>query len=199
MFADKDQTIKVYSYDHEHKNYISSFDYFWAVGTGLAENSTSIAPPEFESGNVAIFDENTETWSVIEDHRGEIVYSTEDKTEQKIDYLGPVKSNFTKLKPEKFHTWNGTAWIDPRTDAEKRAAYLASMPELTKRQFNLYLYDSGLKDEVDALLNANPRAKVEFDSTDKVIRTSPTVEAMIALLGWTDEQVDQMWQQALTL
>lgn len=98
-----------------------------------------------------------------------------------------------------YEIWNGTAWIDPRTDAEKRAAYLASMPELTKRQFNLYLYDAGLKDEVDALLAANPRAKVEFDSTDKVVRTSQTVEAMIALLGWTDEQVDQMWQQALTL
>ena len=102
-------------------------------------------------------------------------------------------------RPDQFHIWNGTAWIDPRTDAEKRAAYLASMPPLTKRQFNLYLYDAELKDEVDALLAANPRAKVEFDSTDKVVRTSPTVEAMIALLGWTDEQVDQMWQQALTI
>ena len=102
-------------------------------------------------------------------------------------------------RPDQFHTWNGTAWIDPRTEAEKRVTYLASMPPLTKRQFNLYLYDSGLRDEVDALLSANPRAKVEFDSTDKVIRTSPTVEAMIALLGWTDEQVDKMWQQALML
>ncbi|WP_179989790.1 hypothetical protein [Acinetobacter sp. YH1901141] len=102
-------------------------------------------------------------------------------------------------RPDKFHMWNGTAWIDQRTDAEKRAAYLASVPPLTKRQFNLYLYDAGLKDEVDALLATNPRAKVEFDSTDKVIRTSPTVEVMIALLDWTDEQVDQMWQQALTL
>lgn len=102
-------------------------------------------------------------------------------------------------RPDQFHSWNGTAWIDPRTDAEKRAAYLASKPPLTKRQFNLYLYDTGLKDEVDALLAANPRAKVEFDNTDKVIRTSPTVEAMIALLGWTDKQVDSMWQQALML
>lgn len=85
------------------------------------------------------------------------------------------------------------------TDAEKRAIYLASMPELTKRQFNLYLYDAGLKDEVDTLLSANPRAKVEFDSVGKIVRTSPMVEAMIALLGWSDDQVDQMWQQALTL
>lgn len=108
-----------------------------------------------------------------------------------------ITSDFVEMTAEEIdlhlHTENYM------TDAEKRAAYLASMPELTKRQFNLYLYDAGLKDEVDALLSANPRAKVEFDSTDKVVLTSPTVEAMVALLGWTDEQVDQMWQQALTL
>ena len=108
-----------------------------------------------------------------------------------------ITSDFVEMTAEEIdrhlHTENYM------TDAEKRAAYLASMPELTKRQFNLYLYDAGLKDEVDALLSANPRAKVEFDSTDKVVRTSPTVEAMVALLGLTDEQVDQMWEQALTL
>lgn len=199
MFSDKDQTIKVYSYDPDHKNYTSSFDYFWAEGTGLAANSTSIAPPDFQQGFTAVFNEAHQVWSVVEDHRGEMVYSTEDKTAQKIDYLGPIKTNFTKLKPEQFDTWNGTEWIDPRTDAQKLTAYLASFPVLSKRKFNLYLFDNGLKDEVDALLAANPRAKVEFDSTDEVQRNSPTVEAMIALLGWTDEQVDQMWQQALTL
>lgn len=111
------------------------------------------------------------------------------------DYL--ITDEFIQMTPEEIDRH-----LHPQnymTDAEKRVTYLASMPPLTKRQFNLYLYDSGLKDEVDALLAANPRAKVEFDSTDKVVRTSPTVEAMMALLGWTDEQVDQMWQQALTI
>lgn len=191
--------ITLYGYSSDHNEYTGSFEYFLAEGTGLAANSTSIAPPDFQQGFTVIFNEITQVWSVVEDHRGEIVYSTEDKSSQKIDYLGPIRANFTKLKPEQFDTWNGIAWVDMRTDAEKRAYHLASMPELTKRQFNLYLYDHGLKDEVDALLAANPRAKVEFDSTDKVVRTSPTVEAMIALLGWTDEQVDQMWQQVLTL
>lgn len=102
-------------------------------------------------------------------------------------------------RPDQHHEWNGIAWIDQSTDAEKRAAYLATVPVLTKRQFNLYMYDNGHTAEIEAIFAANPRAKVEFDSTDKVVRTSPTVEAMISLLGWTDEQVNQMWQQALTL
>ena len=102
-------------------------------------------------------------------------------------------------KPTPFHTWNGAIWVDNRTDAEKRAAYLSSFPVLSKRKFNLYLFDNGLKDEVDALLSANPRAKIEFDSTDSIERSSSTVQAMIALLGWTDEQVEAMWQEALLL
>lgn len=102
-------------------------------------------------------------------------------------------------RPDQFYIWNETSWVDPRTDAEKRTSHLASFPVLSKRNFNLYLFDNGLKDEVDALLAANPRAKIEFDSTDEVQRNSPTVEAMIALLGWTDEQVDAMWIEALKL
>lgn len=199
MFADKDQTIKLYSYDPEHKNFISSFEYFWAVGTGLAANSTSIAPPEFEPGNVAVFDENTETWSVVEDHRGEIVYSTEDKTEQKIDYLGLIKSNFTKFKPEQFDTWNGTAWEDSRTPEEITAYNRSLLPVLSKRQFSLYLYDHQLYDQVMATLDQNPRFKIEYETVKDLERLSPTVSAMTALLGWTDEQVDAMWNEALKL
>lgn len=85
------------------------------------------------------------------------------------------------------------------TDEEKRAAYLASLPNLSKRQFNLYLYDNQKLDDVNNLLTDNPRFKIEFDSTDTIVRTSSTVDAMITLLGWTDEQVDLMWEEALTL
>ena len=102
-------------------------------------------------------------------------------------------------KPSQFHTWNGTEWVDIRTDAEKSGAYLATVPVLTKRQFNLYMYDNGHTSEIDAIFAANPRAKIEFDSVRDIERTHPTTLSMIAALGWTDEQVDQMWQQALTL
>lgn len=85
------------------------------------------------------------------------------------------------------------------SDAEKSAAYIASLSALTKRQFNLYLYDNNKLDEVNTLLGENPRAKIEFDSTDKIERTSSTVTAMITALGWTDDEVNTMWQEALTL
>lgn len=155
---------------------------------------------KFSASKQAFYDDSLEYIDLPDD----LIEITEEQHYALLDKINSGCIIFADLtasppRPDQFHTWNGTAWVDQRTDAEKRAAYLASMPELTKRQFNLYLYDAGLKDEVDALLSANPRAKVEFDSTDKVIRTSPTVEAMISLLGWTDEQVDQMWQQALTL
>lgn len=102
-------------------------------------------------------------------------------------------------RPDQFHTWNGTTWVDTRTDEEKRAAYLVTVPVLTKRQFNLYMYDNGHIAEIEAIFAANPRAKIEFDSVRDIERTHPTTLSMIAALGWTDEQVDQMWQQALTI
>ena len=41
--------------------------------------------------------------------------------------------------------------------------------------------------------------KMIYATVKDLERMSPTVSAMTALLGWTDEQVDAMWQQALTL
>ena len=74
----------------------------------------------------------------------------------------------------------------------------AYFPALTKRQFNLCLYDNNKFDEVNTLLAANPRAKLEFDSTDRIERSSSTVSAMILALGWSEDQVNSMWKEALT-
>ena len=70
---------------------------------------------------------------------------------------------------------------------------------LSKRQFSLYLYDHGLYNQVMTAINANPRFKIEFDTVADIERLGPTVSAMTQLLGWTDEQVDAMWIEALTL
>lgn len=200
MFSSEDQEIKLYSYDAVHKNFISSFVYFWANGTGFAANSTNIAPPDFQQEFTAIFNEETQVWSVVEDHRGEMVYSTEDKTEQKIDYVGPIKAGFTRLKPSnQFHEWNGTEWVDNRTSEEIATYSRSLLSKLSKRQFALYLYDNKMYDQVMGAINANPRFKIEYDSVSDIDRLSPTVSAMAVLLGWSDEQVDAMWQEALTL
>lgn len=79
--------------------------------------------------------------------------------------------------------------------AVKRARLLP----LTKRQFNLYMFDHDLTQTVEAVFSEHPREKIEFDGAEKIERNSPTTLAMITALGWTDEQVDQMWEEALTL
>lgn len=73
----------------------------------------------------------------------------------------------------------------------------ARLIPLSKRQFNLFVFDSGLTEQINALFIDKPRAKIEFDSTGKIERNSPTVQAMIEILEWTDEQVNSMWEQAL--
>ena len=70
---------------------------------------------------------------------------------------------------------------------------------LTKRQFNLYVFDNNLTATIDAVFADYPREKIEFDGADKFERNSPTVVALSSALGWTEEQVDAMWEQALTL
>ena len=70
---------------------------------------------------------------------------------------------------------------------------------LTKRQFNLYLFDHDLTSIIDAVFAEYPREKIEFDGADKFERNNPTVAALSSVLGWTEEQVDTVWEQALTL
>lgn len=70
---------------------------------------------------------------------------------------------------------------------------------LSKRQFALYLYDHEMYDLVMNSIEQNPRFKIEFDTVSEIERLSPTVTAMSHLVGWTDEQVDEMWKEALIL
>lgn len=74
-----------------------------------------------------------------------------------------------------------------------------SLPPLTKRQFAFYLRDQGLYSNVKALIDADEDAALEYETTFKIERTSPTVVFMSEKLGLTQDQVDAMWEQALTL
>ena len=98
-----------------------------------------------------------------------------------------------------YHIWNGIEWVDNRT-AEEIAVYKRSLlQKLSKRQFSLYLYDNDMYDQVMQAIEANPRFKIEYDTVSDIERLSPTVTEMSKLLNWTDEQVDAMWSEALTL
>lgn len=197
MFAQETKNVRLYSFDH-HGIYCGDFDYKWEVGTGLAANSTLVAPPKHQDGFVSVW--NSESWQQKEDHREKTVYSTLDQSESKIDYVGAIIEGFTELKPSSiFEKWNGSEWVDPRTEEEKLLLKRQSLSKLSKRQFSLYLYDHQMYDQVMQAIEANLRFKIEYDAVSDIERLSPTVSEMTALLGWTDEQVDQMWEHALTL
>lgn len=102
-------------------------------------------------------------------------------------------------KPSLFHKWDGSNWIDSRTQEEQLAYKRTMIPKITKRQFWLTMYDHQMKVQVEALFQSDERAKIEFESVDKIERLSPTVLAMEAVLGLSTVRIDELWDYALTL
>lgn len=134
-------------------------------------------------------------------------------TEQHLDLLSKINSGhhvfsdltYTDAKPSPHHIWKDNDWIDERSDEEKREQYLASLKPLTRRQFKLTLLENGLLDQIESSMSAiednqtRARIQIEYTEATEFHRTSDSVAYMCQLLGLTDEQVDQMWEQALTL
>lgn len=154
----------------------------------------------FSPSSQSFYDLNLEYLTVPED----LIEINPDQHEfllEKINSGCYVFSNltFSDPRPSPFHLWNGESWIDPRSPEEIAAYNRSLLPKLSKRQFALYMYDHKMYDQVMQAIEANPRFKIEYDSVSDIERLSPTISDMTALLGWTDEQVDQMWEHALTL
>lgn len=105
-----------------------------------------------------------------------------------------------------FHdTWDGQAWVDLRTEQEIKEYERSQLPNLSKRKFQLHLLDLELLDDVENAIEAiedpveKRRMQIEYSSSDDFERLSPAVKYMCDLLGWSDDEVDQMWKQALQL
>lgn len=204
MFSKEDKLITVYSYDQDTKEYVGRFEYFWAKDTGLAANSTSVAPTSAAPfGYVLVWD--GVVWKPEEDHRDTTVYSTENKQEVKVDYLGKIKDGFTTLKPEtEYQVWTGNSWVDPRTPEQIVNDVATKLPPLTRRQFKLALLENNLSDQVTLKISeiADPmtraRVQIEYEDSTTFERKNPSIELLLASLGLTEEQVNIMWQNALT-
>lgn len=112
--------MKVFNYDKKTKEFISQSE---AIKSPLEEdvylipaNSTKLNPLDPKDGFAVCFDEENEEWDYIEDNRGKTVYSTKDKQELKVDYLGAIKTGYTFLKPKQFDKWDETcnSWIEDK-------------------------------------------------------------------------------------
>jgi hypothetical protein len=78
----------------------------------IPANATTTQPPASGAGEVAVFNETTKSWSVIEDHRGDIIWKTSDMGRGVMLDLGPIPDGWTTLQPQDaFQVWDGTKWV----------------------------------------------------------------------------------------
>ncbi len=110
-------------------------------------------------------------------------------------------------KPTKFHTeWNGTEWIDIRNEEEQLQYKRSQYPSLTRYQFLRCLLENGYKSDVieAQILTIEDEMTREltllgFKEAINFVRTDESILAMQSVLNLNDDQVDEMWEYALTL
>lgn len=119
--SDEAKTIKVFNLRADTNEFIGSGDAYIPPHTGLPANCTTIAPPCILDSQVAVFDETKQSWSLIEDHRGEMVYSIETGMEIYVSEIGKLPANVVSVAPSgKYDKWDGNKWVKDK-NAEKSA------------------------------------------------------------------------------
>ncbi|EAR2170788.1 tail fiber assembly protein [Salmonella enterica] len=123
--SSKAQTIKVYNLRSDTNEFIGAGDAYIPPHTGLPANCTDIAPPDIPSSYIAVFDAETETWRLHEDHRGETVYDTTTGNQVYISELGPLPENVTSVSPDgEYQKWDSKAKVWVKDEAAETAARL---------------------------------------------------------------------------
>ncbi|EDI9320540.1 tail fiber assembly protein [Salmonella enterica subsp. enterica serovar Newport] len=164
--SSKAQTIKIFNLRSDTNEFIGTGDAYIPPHTGLPANCTDVAPPEIPTSHIAVFDAETETWSLHEDHRGDTVYDTTTGNQVYISAPGPLPENVTSVSPDgEYQKWDGKAWV--KDEAAETAARLREA-EGTKNR--LLQIASGkiapLQDAVDLGL-ATDDEKVQLDEWKK--------------------------------
>ena len=105
-----------------------------------------------------------------------------------------------------YHAWNGTEWIDIRTEEEKLAYKRSQYPKLTRYQFMRGLLEMGFKSldiEAQILLIEDEFTReltmIGFKDATNFVRTDPSIDVMRDILGKTDLEIDEFWELSLKL
>ncbi|ELL0553031.1 tail fiber assembly protein [Salmonella enterica] len=130
--SEQAQTITIYNLRSDTNEFIGTGDAYIPPHTGLPANCTDIVPPEIPASHIAVFDAETQTWSLKEDHRGETVYDTTTGNQVYISDPGPLPENVTSVLPDgEYQKWDGKAWV--KDEAAETAAQLREAEETKKR------------------------------------------------------------------
>ena len=104
-----------------------------------------------------------------------------------------------------YHVWNGSAWVDPRTEEEKLAYKRSQYPKLTRYQFMRGLLEMGFKSsdiEAQIMLIEDEFTReltmIGFKDATNFVRTEPSIDVMRDILRKTDEEIDEFWELCVT-
>ncbi|EAA7900511.1 tail fiber assembly protein [Salmonella enterica] len=123
--SNEPQTIKIFNLRSDTNEFIGAGDAYIPPHTGLPANCTDIAPPDIPASHIAVFDAETETWSLHEDHRGETVYDTTTGNQMYISDPGPLPENVTSVSPGgEYQKWDSKAKVWVKDEAAETAARL---------------------------------------------------------------------------
>ena len=141
---------------------------------------------------------------------GEDIQITQDQHEQILKALNNhcvifEDLTFSTPKPSQFHEWNGSEWVDPRTEEEKLAYKRSQYPKLTRYQFMRGLLEMGFKPsdiEAQIMLIEDEYTReltmLGFKDAGYFERNDSSIDVMRDLLGKTDEEIDEFWELCVT-
>lgn len=109
-------------------------------------------------------------------------------------------------KPTKFHTeWNGTEWIDIRTEEEKLAYKRSQYPKLKRYQFMRGMLEYGYKaSDIEAQIMliedeyTRELTMLGFKDAGYFDRNDQSIGVMRDVLGKTDLEIDAFWELCVT-
>ncbi|HFH0028670.1 TPA: tail fiber assembly protein, partial [Salmonella enterica subsp. salamae serovar 42:g,t:-] len=123
--SEQAQTIKIFNLRSDTNEFIGAGDAYIPPHTGLPANCTDIAPPDIPASHIAVFDPETQTWSLKEDHRGETVYDKTTGNQMYISEPGPLPENVTSVSPGGgYKKWDSKAQVWVNDEAAEAAARL---------------------------------------------------------------------------
>lgn len=111
---------------------------------------------------------------------------------------------YSSPRPSQFHEWIGSEWVDNRTEQEKQEYKRSIYPTLTRYQFMRGLLALGYKSsyiEVQILQIEDEFTReltmLGFKDATKFVRTDSSISVVRDILGKTDLEVDEFWEQCL--
>lgn len=147
--SESPQLVTIFNFCPETSELLSCDKVWIPAHTGLPACSTQTPPPETTAGIAHIYNVAGDSWSSVEDHRGEDVYSVITGELMTINELGPLPSGFVITGPTgAYQKWDGSDWVD---DTETRHSDELASAALQKSELMQHAKEniSLLQDAVD--------------------------------------------------